>query len=72
MKPRGIYLEIFRISFHNLRLSQTQVVTILRKRAKQEEPYLEWMIEVLPPCLDPHLSKWGSLSRILRTAYIDL
>ena len=44
MKPRGIYLEIFRISFHNLRLSQTQVVTILRARAKQEEPYLEWSI----------------------------
>ena len=30
------------------------------------------LMEVLPTRLDPHLRKWGSLSRILRTTYIDL
>ena len=30
------------------------------------------LMEVLPARLDPHLRKWGSLSRILRTTYIDL
>ena len=72
----GIHLEIFRISFHTLRCesdagsnhftckSQTRG-TILRVPFKT-------LIEVLPACLDSHLRKWGSLSRILRTTYIDL
>ena len=72
----GIYLEIFRISFDTLRSksdagsnhftckSQTRR-TILRVSFKT-------LMEVLPACLDPHLSKWGSLSRILRTAYLQI
>ena len=38
----GIYLEIFRMSSIHWDVSQTQVVTIIRARAKQEEPYLEY------------------------------
>ena len=60
----GIHLEIFRISFHTFRCESHagSFVTILCARAKQEEPYsrvpFKMLMEVLPACLDPHLSKW--------------
>ena len=60
----GIHLEIFRISFHTFRCESHagSFVTILCARAKQEEPYsrvpFKMLMEVLPACLDPHLSMW--------------
>ena len=70
----GIYLEIFRISFHNLRCKSDAGSNHFTCKSKTRGTIpgvsFKTLMEVLPACLDPHLSKWGSLSRILRTAYI--
>ena len=57
----GIYLEIFRISFHTLRCESDEGSNHFTCKSRTRGTILrvpfKTSIEVLPACLDPHLKK---------------